>query len=63
MSLTSDILICGAGIAGVSAAYELAVSHGVRDLWLVDDRPPFSLTSDKSSEGYRNWWPEKPWRP
>ena len=24
---------------------------------LVDERPPLSLTSDKSSEAYRNWWP------
>jgi glycine/D-amino acid oxidase-like deaminating enzyme len=24
---------------------------------LVDSRPPLSLTSDKSTEAYRNWWP------
>ena len=24
---------------------------------LVDERPPLSLTSDKSAESYRNWWP------
>jgi glycine/D-amino acid oxidase-like deaminating enzyme len=24
---------------------------------LVDERPPLSLTSDKSAECYRNWWP------
>jgi glycine/D-amino acid oxidase-like deaminating enzyme len=24
---------------------------------LVDERPPLSLTSDKSTEAYRNWWP------
>jgi glycine/D-amino acid oxidase-like deaminating enzyme len=53
----TDILICGAGIAGVSAAYHLAVHHGRRDVWLVDERPPLSLTSDKSTECYRNWWP------
>ena len=29
----------------------------VRDVVIVDDRPPLTLTSDKSSEGYRNWWP------
>jgi len=23
----------------------------------VDERPPLSLTSDKSTECYRNWWP------
>lgn len=54
---TANIVICGAGIAGVSAAYSLAVQHGVRDILLVDERPPLSLTSDKSTEAYRNWWP------
>ncbi len=51
------VLICGAGIAGISAAYALSVRHGVRDILLVDPRPPLSLTSDKSTEAYRNWWP------
>jgi glycine/D-amino acid oxidase-like deaminating enzyme len=54
---TADIVICGAGIAGISAAYHLAVHHGVRNIVLVDERPPMSLTSDKSTEAYRNWWP------
>ncbi|HLE53178.1 MAG TPA: FAD-dependent oxidoreductase [Anaerolineales bacterium] len=54
---TPPILICGAGIAGISAAYHLAVRHGIEDIILVDERPPLSLTSDKSTECYRNWWP------
>lgn len=54
---TADIVICGAGIAGISAAYHLAVRHGIHDVVLVDERPPLSLTSDKSVECYRNWWP------
>ena len=54
---TAEVVICGAGIAGVAAAYELAVKRGVGDVVLVDDRPPLTLTSDKSSECYRNWWP------
>ncbi|MFW6069972.1 MAG: NAD(P)/FAD-dependent oxidoreductase [bacterium] len=53
----ANVVICGAGIAGVTAAYHLAVRHGVRDVLLVDERPPLSLTSDKSTEAYRNWWP------
>jgi sarcosine oxidase, subunit beta len=52
-----EIVICGAGIAGVSAAYHLAVKHGVQDVLLVDQGAPLSLTSDKSTECYRNWWP------
>ena len=54
---TAEVVICGAGIAGVAAAYHLAVRRGVRSVVLVDERPPLSLTSDKSAESYRNWWP------
>jgi glycine/D-amino acid oxidase-like deaminating enzyme len=50
-----DIVICGAGIAGVAAAWALA-ERGARVL-LADERAPLSLTSDKSSECYRNFWP------
>lgn len=49
------LVICGAGIAGVSAACFL--SHQWKgDLLLVDENPPLSFTSDRSSECYRNWW-------
>ncbi len=54
---TAEVVICGAGIAGISAAYHLAVRHGVRDIVLVEQGAPLSLTSDKSTECYRNWWP------
>ena len=54
---SADIVICGAGIAGVSAAYHLAVRHGVSDVLLVEEGSPLMLTSDKSTEAYRNWWP------
>src|SRR3990167_1667481 len=54
---TAEVVICGAGIAGISAAYHLAVRRGVAGVVLVDERPPMSLTSDKSTECYRNWWP------
>lgn len=53
----TDVVICGAGMAGVSAAYHLAVKHGVKNVLLLDERAPLSLTSDKSTECYRNWWP------
>lgn len=52
-----DIVICGAGIAGISIAYDLAVIRGLKDIVIIDERPPMSLTSDKSTECYRNWWP------
>ncbi|HEY0928543.1 MAG TPA: FAD-binding oxidoreductase [Gemmatimonas sp.] len=54
---TADAVICGAGIAGIAVAHALAVRHGWRDVVLVDERAPMSLTSDKSTEAYRNWWP------
>jgi glycine/D-amino acid oxidase-like deaminating enzyme len=58
MALTSaNVVICGAGIAGISAAYHLAVKQGIKNVVLVDERAPLSLTSDKSTECYRNWWP------
>jgi glycine/D-amino acid oxidase-like deaminating enzyme len=47
---TAEVVICGAGIAGIAAAYHLAVRRGVRGVVLVDERPPLSLTSDKSTE-------------
>jgi len=54
---TAEIVICGAGIAGVAAAYHLAVKQGMRDVVLVEPGAPLALTSDKSTEAYRNWWP------
>jgi glycine/D-amino acid oxidase-like deaminating enzyme len=55
--VSADVVICGAGIAGVSAAYHLAVKHRIRNVLLVDEQAPLTLTSDKSTEAYRNWWP------
>jgi sarcosine oxidase subunit beta len=51
-------VIVGAGIAGVSVAYHLAVRRGVQRVVVCDPRQPLSLTSDKSTECYRNWWPQ-----
>jgi glycine/D-amino acid oxidase-like deaminating enzyme len=60
VSLRADVVVCGAGIAGVATAYQLVVKYGVRKVTLVDPRPPLTLTSDKSTECYRNWWPNAP---
>lgn len=54
---TADVVICGAGIAGLAAAWRLAGAPGVGRVLIVDERPPLSLTSDKSTECYRNLWP------
>src|ERR671925_420994 len=53
----ADVVICGAGIAGVATAYQLTVRHGMKNIVLVDPLPPLTMTSDKSTECYRNWWP------
>ena len=57
MRSTADVVVCGAGIAGIAAAYHLAVRFGVSRVVLVDERDPLTLTSDKGTQGYRNWWP------
>lgn len=57
MGQTAEVVICGAGISGISAAYYLAKNHGVSNVMLVDEREPLTFTSDKSTEAYRNWWP------
>jgi glycine/D-amino acid oxidase-like deaminating enzyme len=53
----ADVVICGAGIAGISAAYHLSLRKPSLRILLVDSGPPLGLTSDKSTEAYRNWWP------
>lgn len=58
MSTRAEIVICGAGVAGVAAAYHLVVRRGVGNVVLIDERPPLSLTSAYGTEAYRNWWPD-----
>jgi len=55
MTNTADVIICGAGIAGISAAHFLSKA-GCKNILLIDEHPPLSLTSDRSTECYRNWW-------
>jgi glycine/D-amino acid oxidase-like deaminating enzyme len=57
MKKTADIVICGAGIAGTALAYHLVTRLGARNVVVVDERQPLTLTSDKGTQGYRNWWP------
>src|SRR5512134_1946586 len=57
MTHTADVIICGAGIMGVAAAHCLSKA-GIKNILLVDERPPLSFTSDRSTECYRNWWPD-----
>src|SRR5687767_4740187 len=57
MTQKAEVVICGAGISGVAAAYFLSKA-GVKNIILLDERPPLSFTSDRSTECYRNWWPD-----
>ena len=57
MGRTADVVIGGAGMAGVAAAYQFAVREGVPHVVIVDPREPLSLTSSKGTEAYRNYWP------
>jgi glycine/D-amino acid oxidase-like deaminating enzyme len=53
----AEIVVAGAGMAGIAAAHQLAVRAGVARVVLVDAREPLSLTSSKGTEAYRNYWP------
>jgi glycine/D-amino acid oxidase-like deaminating enzyme len=57
MRTSADVVVCGAGIAGIAAAYHLAVRQQVRRVVIVDERDALTLTSNKGTQGYRNWWP------
>ena len=53
------LVICGAGYAGLAAAYQLAVRRNLTDIVIVDPLAPLTLTSNKGTEGYRAWWPDQ----
>ncbi|MGN6572801.1 MAG: NAD(P)/FAD-dependent oxidoreductase [Pseudolabrys sp.] len=61
MTARRKVVICGAGIAGIAAAWSLTTAFGADDVTIVDQDRPLSLTSDKSTEAYRNWWPGPDW--
>lgn len=53
----AEVIIVGAGIAGIAAAHYLSCNDPSRKVVLLDALPPMSLTSAQSGENYRNWWP------
>lgn len=44
-------------MAGIATAYYLAVRHRRSNLLILDEDQPMALTSARSGENYRNWWP------
>jgi sarcosine oxidase, subunit beta len=55
---SADVVIAGAGIAGIAAAWGLTRRREDWTVLLIDPRPPLSLTSDRPESNYRNWWPQ-----
>ncbi len=58
MTKSGQVVIAGAGIAGIATAWHLARRMDGASVVLVDPRPPLSLTSDRPEANYRNWWPQ-----
>ncbi len=54
----ADITLCGAGIAGIACAYYLSERLKGQDILLIDKLPPMSLTTSKSGENFREFWPQ-----
>ena len=52
MNQTADIVICGAGIAGVAAVHSLSMA-GIKNVLLLVERPALCFTSGRSTECYR----------
>ena len=53
-----NIAICGAGIAGIATAWSLAVKYHQKNIILIDKNQPMSLTTSKSGENFRDYWPQ-----
>ena len=52
-----DVAVIGAGIVGIAVAYYLKKFSPTTNVVLIDSHPPMGLTSAKSGDNYRNWWP------
>ncbi len=54
----ANIAICGAGIAGIATACYIAVKYRQQQVVLIDKNQPMSLTTSKSGENFRDYWPQ-----
>ena len=52
-----EILVLGAGLAGIATSYYLCTKYRQASVLLIDCRTPMSYTSAQSGDNYRNWWP------
>lgn len=55
-----DVVICGAGFAGISTAYHLVNHKQNLQVALIDAEGPLNMTSAVSSECYRTFWLDSP---
>ena len=55
---STQITICGAGIAGIATAFYLAIKYHQKQIVLIDKNLPMSLTTSKSGENFREYWPQ-----
>jgi len=62
MKESAEIIIIGAGIAGIASAYYLSNRFDRTNVILIDALAPMSFTSAQSGENYRDWWPHKAMR-
>lgn len=59
MKKTSDVIISGAGIAGIAVAHQLSTKYGLRNVVVIDRHGALSATSAVSTECFRNVWSKK----
>ncbi len=57
-----EIVIIGAGVAGIASAYYLSQHYHRADIAIIDPLAPMSFTSAQSGENYRDWWPHQTMR-
>ncbi len=53
----AEILVLGAGLAGIATSYYLCTKYKQASVLLIDCRQAMSYTSAQSGDNYRNWWP------
>lgn len=57
MNQSKKVAICGAGVAGIAAAYYLTKMSPNTEVILIDKQQPLAFTSSKSGENFRDYWP------
>ncbi len=55
----TDVVIVGMGIAGIATAHALKKHAPLRQVTIVDYRPPLSHTTAQSGDNFRDWWADR----